>query len=230
MTADERELERFRAELTGYCSRMLGSPADGEDAVQEALVRAWRGLGRLERRARLRTWLYSIATNVCLDMLSRRARRPSAGLVGAAWPPAGLDGPEREAAIEAVAGGSGLAEADPAELAARRETVRQALLASFRHLPPRQRAALLLCEVLGWRAGEAADLLGTSATSVRSALQRARATLAAVDAAEGAGGSLRPRDSDLIARYVAALEGDEVEALASLVREDAAVAIGAAAA
>ncbi len=217
LTPVELELERYRAELTGYCNRMLGSPSEAEDAVQDTLVRAWRGLGRLERRARLRSWLYSIATNVCRDMLSGGARRASA------WPPAGPDrDAEAVAGIGPYAGGIAAPDADPAEIAARRDTVRRAFLAAFQHLPPRQRAALLLCEVLRWRAVEVAELLGTSAAAVRSALQRARATLAAVDAgAAGPARSLRPHERDLMARYVAAFVRDEVGELAALIRQDA---------
>jgi RNA polymerase sigma-70 factor (ECF subfamily) len=222
VTPVEDELERYRTELTGYCNRMLGSSFEAEDAVQDTLVRAWRGLGRLERRARLRAWLYSIATNVCLDMLSRAARR------AATWPPAGDDRDvEALAGVEPSAGGIAAPEADPAEIAARRETVRQAFLAAFQHLPPRQRAALLLCEVLRWRAAEAAELLGTSAASVRSALQRARATLAAADLGTAIpAGSLHAADGGLMARCVEALERDDVEGLAALIREDATTSAG----
>jgi len=219
----EQELDRYRTELTGYCNRMLGSPFEAEDAVQDTLVRAWRGLGRLERRAKLRAWLYSIATNVCLDVLNGRARRASAGDLGPARSRAGLDGDvQAEVWIEAAPDGVAPGEGDPAEIAARRETVRLAFLAAFQHLSPRQRAALLLCEVLRWRASEAAELLGTSVASVRSALQRARAALAAMDVGPGdPGPSLKPSDRELMARYGVALERDEMEELVSLIREDA---------
>jgi RNA polymerase sigma-70 factor, ECF subfamily len=157
MNGAEQELERHRRELTGYCARMLGSPFEAEDAAQEALARAWRGLGGLDRRAALRAWLYRIATNVCRDMV--KARQPTHGI---------------ETAIDVPAP----VEDDPAEVATRREAVRLAVAAAHRRLTPRQRAALILCEVLGWRASEAAGLLDTGVASVTSALQRARATLA----------------------------------------------------
>jgi RNA polymerase sigma-70 factor (ECF subfamily) len=197
------ELERHRGELTSHCTRMLGSAAEAEDAVQEALVRAWRGLGRLERRATLRAWLYRIATNVCLDMLAGQARRPL---------------PVDPALPEAVPAGD-----DPAEIAARREMARLAMTAALRHLAPRQRAALILCEVLRLRAAEAAELTGSSVASVTSALQRARAALAARGAsAADPAPALRAGDLDLLRRYLDALARDDVRALASLASEDVA--------
>ncbi len=193
-------LEQHRSELTGYCRRMLGSSFDAEDAVQDTLVRAWRGLDRLERRATLRAWLYRIATNVCRDML--RAR-PEAHAVGPA-----LDAPAPAAD-------------DPAEVAAWRDAVRLALAAAILHLSPRQRAALILCEVLRWRASEAADLLGTSVASVTSALQRARATIAARDVrAADLDAPLDPGDRELLSRYAEAFERDDMDELAALVHED----------
>ncbi len=210
MTPIERELERHRPELTGYCRRMLGSPTEAEDAVQDTMVRAWRGLGRLERRGTLRAWLYRIATNVCVDMLNGRAR--SAHPMGLA-PTWSERAPDRLVAPEG----------DPAELAASRETVRLALGAALRHLSPRQRAALILCEVLRWRAGEVAELLETSVASVNSALQRARAALAAtgISAADPA----PPLDASaraLLARCLDAFERDDVHGLARLLQEDVA--------
>jgi len=145
--------EAHRAALTGHCYRMLGSAVDADDAVQETMVRAWRSAERFDGRAALRTWLYRIATNVCLDALTERSRR--------ALP----------------------ADADPAERVVLRQSIRLAFVAALQHLPPKQRAALLLTEVLGWSVGEVADGLDTSTAAVHSALQRARATLAALDPA-----------------------------------------------
>ena len=173
----ELQLEEHRAELTAYCYRMLASPFEAEDAVQETMIRAWRGLSRFEGRAALRSWLYRIATNVCLDMLkgvsAARARWISA------FERAGRGEPEHPA-------GSDLGRADPdgsrpsgdpAAVTEARETIRLAFVAALQHLPPRQRAVLILCEVLRWKASEVAELLETSVASVNSALQRARATL-----------------------------------------------------
>jgi RNA polymerase sigma-70 factor, ECF subfamily len=210
----EQRLEEHRAELTAYSYRMLGSPFEAEDAVQETFIRAWRGFDRFEGRAALRSWLYRIATNVCLDMLSGRERRAR---------PMDL-GPAREP-IEANL--STLPEAtwiqptpdpDPAELAISRDTIRLAFVAALQHLPPRQRAVLILCEVLRWKAAEVAELLETSVASVNSALQRARTTLASANLHEPDAGEV---DQDLLARYVKAFEGYDMEALTSLIREDA---------
>ena len=200
--AVERELERHRPELTGYCRRILGSPFEAEDAVQEAMVRAWRGLDRLERRATLRAWLYRIAANVCSDMLQGRARRASA------------------MAIEPEPDGPAAAEEDPAEIAASRESVRLALGIALAHLPPRQRAALILCEVLRWRASEVADLLETSVASVTSALQRARATLAARDGGADGARMLAAPQRKLLAGYVDAFERHDMTRLTSLIHAD----------
>jgi RNA polymerase sigma-70 factor (ECF subfamily) len=221
---DLAEIEQHRRELTGYCYRMLGSGFEAEDAVQETMVRAWKNIDGFEGRSALRSWLYRIATNVCLDMLrsrQRRARPMDLGPSGTAE--AFLGAPLPEAAwIQPIPDDRVLPEdGDPAELTAARETIRLAFVTALQHLPARQRAVLILREVLKWRASEVAELLDTSVPSVNSALQRARATLAArpvdVDAAE-------PADADqqaLIARYVDAFERYDVSELVTLLRDDA---------
>jgi RNA polymerase sigma-70 factor, ECF subfamily len=221
----ELQLEQHRAELTAYCYRMLASPFEAEDAVQETFLRAWRSLDHFQGRAALRSWLYRIATNVCLDMLHGRQRRARPMDLGPAREPveANLNAlPEvtwiQPAPDELVVP----EEADPAEVTAARETVRLAFIAALQHLPPRQRAVLILCEVLRWRAAEVAELLETSVASVNSALQRARATLKAnkVSASE-APPSVDEADEELLARYVAAFEAYDMDALTSLIKEDA---------
>lgn len=181
MPVDAAELEVHRAALTGHCYRILGSPADAEDAVQEAMVRAWRSRDRFEARASLQTWLYRIATNVCLDTLSDRSRRARPMEEG----PAGTvdDALEtrprthwREPIPDALALPSG---SDPLEQTMLRQSIRLAFVAALQHLPPRQRAALLLADVLGWSSAEIAECLEMSAAAVNSALQRARGTMAA---------------------------------------------------
>ena len=208
----EQQLEQHRSELTAYCYRMLASPFEAEDAVQETFIRAWRGFDRFEGRAALRSWLYRIATNVCLDMLNGRERRAR---------PMDL-GPAREAVIENL---NALPEAtwiqpipDPAQVAVSRDTIRLAFVAALQHLPPRQRAVLILCEVLHWKAAEVAELLDTSVASVNSALQRARATLADADLTAA---DSRPFDEELLARYVKAFEAYDMDALTALIQEDA---------
>ena len=173
----ERELESHRRELTGYCYRMLGSAFDAEDAVQETMVRAWRGIDRFEGRAALKSWLYRIATNVCIDMLNGKERRIRPLELGE---PGGLDSPlttRSEASwLEPIPDGQILpSDGDPAQLAEERETLRLAFVAALQHLPPQQRAVLILREALRWRANEVAELLDTSVASVNSSLQRARA-------------------------------------------------------
>ncbi len=216
-------LEGHRAELTAYAYRMLGSAFEAEDAVQETMIRVWRGIDRFEGRSALRSWLYRIATNVCLDMLKgrqRRARPMDLGPAGTAEVP--LSDPRSEATwIEPIPDGRVVPEdGDPAELAESRESIRLAFVAALQHLPPRQRAVLILREVLRWKASEVAELLDTTVVSVNSALQRARASLAATDAeAEPS-----PMDDDqraLLARYVDAFERYDMDALTSLLREDA---------
>ncbi len=216
------DLDAYRRELTGYCYRMLGSPADAEDAVQEAMVRAWRSLESFEGRSSLRSWLYRIAHRVCLDSLAGRRRRalPMDLSPGASAPVASsLGEPLAEAAwVEPFAG---TAADDPAEAAVLRESVRLAFVAALQHLPARQRAVLILREVLRWSAAEVAELLGTSVASVNSALQRARATLAEKHLDETRSPDpLDAGDAELLARYVSAFERYDMAALVSLLRED----------
>jgi RNA polymerase sigma-70 factor (ECF subfamily) len=219
------ELDGYRRELTAYCYRMLGSPFEAEDAVQDTLLRAWRSLDRFEGRSALRSWLYRIATNVCLDMLNGRQRRARPMDLGPAWAP---DGPIGDTLpevtwIEPVPDGLVVSEAgDPAQVAQSRETIRLAFVAALQRLPPRQRAALILCEVLGWKAAEAAELLDASVASINSALQRARATLdAGAPSAGDPAPALDEADRELLARYVEAFERYDMEALTSLIHEDA---------
>jgi len=231
---DSREgvvrLERFRVELVGYCYRMLASPFEAEDAVQETLLRAWRNLDRFdEDRTPLRSWLYKIATNVCLDMLrsaQRRARAMDIGPSASAGPDLGRPLPE-SAWVQPIPDSRGLpAHGDPAELVAQRETIRLAFVAALQHLPPRQRAVLILREVLCWKAEEVARLLDTTLASVTSALQRARATLRAVHAAPVEPfGPISQAQRDLLTRYCDAFERYDVETLVSLLHEDAAMSM-----
>jgi RNA polymerase sigma-70 factor, ECF subfamily len=217
------ELERHRRELTGYCYRMLGSPSEAEDAVQETLFRAWRGSDLFERRATLRTWLYRIATNVCLNMLKSSQRRalptdlvsPSCAdaPIGERLPAAAWVEPIPDSLVFSETG-------DPAELAAARESIRLAFVAALQRLPARQRAVLILRDVLGWQAAETADLLGTTVAAVNSALERARATLSADDLGE----PFRPLDQEqkaLLCRYMDAFERFDLDALTSLLHLDA---------
>ncbi len=222
----EARLEEHRGALTGYCYRMLGSPFDAEDAVQETLVRAWRNLDRFEGRSALRSWLFRIATNVCFDMLATRERRARPMDLGPAGAPLleNLSARAGEAWIEPLPDSAlaGDRSGDPAEVAVERETVRLAFVAALQHLPPRQRAVLILCEVLRWQASEVAELLETSVASVNSALQRARATLASRDVSSGGGApALDPDQRELLARYVQAFERYDMDALTQLIHEDA---------
>ncbi|CAN5288362.1 sigma-70 family RNA polymerase sigma factor [soil metagenome] len=221
----EMQLEAHRRELTGYCYRMLGSNFEAEDAVQETMVRAWRGADGFQGRSALRSWLYRIATNVCLDMLKgpqRRARPMDLGPSSMADTTLSPGLPEN-AWVQPVPDARVLpTDGDPAELAASRETIRLAFVAALQHLPPRQRAVLILREVLRWQASEVAELLETSVVSVSSSLQRARATLAAVNVADNTDPT--PVDADqqaLLARYVAAFESYDIDSLVSLLHEDA---------
>jgi RNA polymerase sigma-70 factor (ECF subfamily) len=223
------ELEQYRRELTGYCYRMLGSIFDADDAVQETMLRAWRGLDDFEGRSAARSWLYRIATNVCLDMLrsrQRRARPMDLGPSSTAESPIGPMLPEH-AWVQPVPDSRVLpGDGDPAELAAQRDSVRLALVAALQHLPARQRAVLILREVLRWQATEVADLLDTSVASVNSALQRARATLAARDIASTTStGRPQPMPADqqqqlLLARYVDAFQRYDIDSLVALLHEE----------
>jgi len=207
----EAQLEQHRPELTGYCYRMLASPFDAEDAVQETFIRAWRGYEGFDGRASLRTWLYRIATNVCLDSLSGKERRARPMDLG----PAGAPVLENLRELPEVTWIQPLP--DPAEQVVDRDTIRLAFVAALQQLPARQRAALILCEVLHWKAAEAADLLDTTTASVNSALQRARATLSKADL----GRTDAEVDEELLARYVQAFEEYDVDALTALIHEDA---------
>jgi RNA polymerase sigma-70 factor (ECF subfamily) len=220
----EQQLEQHRAELVAYCYRMLASPFEAEDAVQETFLRAWRGFKGFEGRAALRSWLYRIATNVCLDMLSGRERRARPMDLGPAREPieANLNTLPEATWIQPMPDGLVAPGGDPAEVAVSRETIRLAFVAALQHLPPRQRAVLILCEVLRWQASEVAELLETSVASVNSALQRARATIEASKptAAETTPSVAEP-DRELLARYVDAFERYDMDALTSLIHEDA---------
>jgi RNA polymerase sigma-70 factor (ECF subfamily) len=218
------KLEQHRRELTAYCYRMLASSFEAEDAVQETFIRAWRGYDRFEGRAALRSWLYRIATNVCLDMLNGRERRARPMDLGPSREPveANLHMLPEVTWIEPIPDSRVVSDSDPAELAVARETIRLAFVAALQHLPPRQRAVLILCEVLRWKASEVAELLETSVASVNSALQRARATLEASNvSAADTPPSVDGADAELLARYVEAFERYDIEALTALIHEDA---------
>ena len=220
-----RQLEAHRVELTAYCYRMLGSAFEAEDAVQETFVRAWRGFEAFEGRASFRSWLYRIATNVCLDMKAasqRRARPMDLGPARSADKPLGTP-LEETAWIEPIPDSRVVsASADPVEAAIAKESVRLAFVAALQHLPARQRAILILREVLRWQADEVAELLGTSVPAVNSALQRARATLASKDVAPtGRASELDEQQRALLARYVKAFEQYDMDSLTAVLHEDA---------
>ena len=217
------DLEQYRGELRGYCYRMLGSTFDADDAVQDTMVKAWQGLDRFEGRSSARSWVYRIATNVCLDSLRSRQRRalpmdlagpqPASSPVGEPLP--------QEAWVEPIPDGD-LATGDPAQSAVFRDSVRLAFVAALQHLPPKQRAVLILREVLCWQASEVAELLDTTVASVNSALQRARATLGERNLDDGQrAGPLQEDDRALLARYVEAFEAYDISSLVSLLSEDA---------
>src|SRR3954468_6748689 len=221
----EHRFEDHRSELTAYSYRMLGSPFEAEDAVQETFIRAWRGLDRFEGRAALRSWLYRIATNVCLDMLSgrqRRARPMDLGPARTADGPLGGQLPEVSWLEPIPDARVAPTESDPAAVAESRETLRLAFVAALQHLPARQRAVLILREVLHWKAGEVAELLDTTVVSVNSALQRARAAIATSDISPT--DALEPLDEAqraLLGRYVDAFERYDMDSLVALLHEDA---------
>ena len=221
---DVDELERHRRELTGYCYRMLGSASEAEDAVQETLLRAWRHAGGFERRSSVRSWLYRIATNVCLDMgraVQRRARPmelgPSSAPVeqqlGPMLPECTWITPIADVRVSPEG-------ADPAEVVVNRQSIRLAFVTALQHLPARQRAALILCEVLRWQASEVAELLSTSTAAVNSALQRARATLAALGD-EDLPDAPDAENAELLARYVEAFERYDIDRFVQLLHDDA---------
>lgn len=207
----EEAFEQHRRELVAHCYRMLASPFEAEDAVQETFIRAWRGWEGFEGRAALKSWLYRIATNVCLDMLGGRERRARPMDLG----PSGEPIVENLASLPEITWVEPIP--DPAEQAVQRESVRLAFIAALQRLPARQRAAVLLCEVLRWKASEVAELLDTSVASVNSALQRARATLD--EHADGR--ELDEPDRELLSRYVAAFEAYDLDALTTLIHDDA---------
>jgi RNA polymerase sigma-70 factor (ECF subfamily) len=220
----ERELESYRRELTGYCYRMLGSSFDADDAVQETMLRAWKAAEGFEGRSSLRSWLYRIATNVCLDMLRSAGRRAMPMDLSDPW---SADAPLPETTPESewvspIADERVLPpEADPAELATLRDTVRLAFVTALQRLPARQRAALILCEVLRWQATEAAELLETSVASVNSALQRARATIGASEATSTDDADLDADRKALLDRYVDAFQRYDIDDLLSVIHHDA---------
>jgi len=221
----ELRLEQYRVELTGYCYRMLGSTFEAEDAVQETFLRAWRSYDTFEGRAAFRSWLYQVATNVCVDIVNgkqRRARPMDLGPAQTADKPLGRPLPET-AWIEPIPDGRVMSsENDPAATAEMRDTIRLAFIAALQHLAPKQRAVLILRDVLRWKASEVAQLLGTTVASVNSALQRARATMANAELSSAE--ASRPIDASqtaLLALYVDAFERYDMDLLTSLLHTDA---------
>jgi RNA polymerase sigma-70 factor, ECF subfamily len=223
-TAEVADLETYRGELTGYCYRMLGSAFEADDAVQETLVRAWRALDRFEGRSSLRSWLYRIATNVCIDMAQRPQRRARPMDLGPAstTATATLVAKPEATWLEPIPDGQALGSpGDPADLAVERESIRLAFVAALQHLPARQRAVLILREVLHWQASEVAELLGTSVASVNSALQRARSTLRSHKVAEtDVYAPLDPDQQVLLDRFVEAFEAYDLDKITALLSED----------
>jgi RNA polymerase sigma-70 factor (ECF subfamily) len=217
---------RFRGELLAHCYRMLGSADEAEDLVQETYLRAWRSYDGFEGRASVRTWLYRIATNVCLTAIERRGRRPL---------PSGLGGPAEDAAAPLVAGpevpwlqpfptGQASGPEDPAAVAAARAGIRLAFVAALQYLSARQRALLILRDVLEWPAAEVAELLGTTTTAVNSGLRRARAQLAqALPAEDELAEPAEPDRRAVLDRFAAAIQNADASLLAELLREDVAL-------
>jgi RNA polymerase sigma-70 factor, ECF subfamily len=219
----ELELESHRRELTGFCYRMLGAGSEAEDAVQETMVRAWRAIDGFEGRSSLRSWLYRIANNVCIDMMRSPQRRARPMDMGPATPTAEVvlgDGRPEHEYVQPIADDRVIVlDGDPAQVAASRESIRLAFVAALQHLPARQRSALILCDVLRWHAAEVAELLDTSVASVNSALQRARATMSTLEA-EPLDSTVDPEHRELLARYVDAFERYDIPALVTLLRDD----------
>jgi len=215
------EFESHRRELTGYCYRMLGSGSEAEDAVQETLLRAWRAADRFEGRSSTRTWLYRIATNVCTDMGRSTQRRARPIDIGPARPPDPVhlrDVLPESSWITPIADESVYdIHANPADVAVARDSIRLAFISALQHLPARQRAALVLCDVLRWSAVDAAELLETTTASINSALQRARSTLADPP---GPTSPLSDEQERLLANYVDAFERYDMDALAELMHDD----------
>ena len=220
----EEELEQYRRALTGYCYRMIGSGAEAEDAVQETMVRAWKASDKLHERGALKAWLFRIANNVCLDMLGSAQRRATPMDMG---PSSHADAPlgamlADSAYVRPIADAKVLEPAaDPAELAAEKETLKLAFVAALQHLPARQRAVLILREVLRWQASEVAELLDTSVASVNSALQRARATIEELQLDTSGPAAVEGDQRELLANYVRAFEAYDMSALVALLKEDA---------
>jgi RNA polymerase sigma-70 factor (ECF subfamily) len=217
------DLEQHRRALTGYCYRMLGSFFEADDAVQETMVRAWRGIDGFEGRSALRSWLYRIATNVCLDLLRGRERRALPVDLGPSSTADTTLGPmlPEHTWVQPIPDGRALPDGDPAELAVARETIRLAFVTALQRLPARQRAVLILREVLRWQATEVAELLETSVASVNSALQRARATLAARDIDASHPPAVDSDHQALLAQYVDAFERYDINRLVTLLHDDA---------
>jgi RNA polymerase sigma-70 factor, ECF subfamily len=223
-TATTGDLEFYRRELTGYCYRMLGSAFEADDAVQETMLRAWKAADGFEGRSSLRSWLYRIATNVCLDVLRGEKRRALPMDLGPASPPVESylrPSPAEDLWVTPIPDARVVPEhGDPAEIAAARDSVRLAFVTALQHLPPRQRAALILCEVLKLPAVEAATVLDSSVASVNSALQRARTALAALPEHQRPC-AVEPENAELLAKYVDAFQRYDMKALLTLLREDA---------
>jgi RNA polymerase sigma-70 factor, ECF subfamily len=218
------KLEEYRRELTGYCYRMLGSGFEADDAVQETMLRAWRAADGFEGRSSVRSWLYRIATNICLDMLRGRQRRALPMDLGPSSPPVEAllgDWSTDDIWISPIADDRVLPEhGDPADIAVARDTIRLAFITALQHLPARQRATLILCEVLRMPAAEAAATIGTSVPAVNSALQRARATLAALPEDQRPV-AVEADQEHLLASYVDAFERYDLDKLLTLLHDDA---------
>lgn len=218
----ERELALLRKPLLGYCYRMLGSVLEAEDAVQETMMRAWRSSGRLDDPSGLRPWVYRIATNVCIDATAARRRRAlPMDLVAAADPLSGLGAPLPESTWVQPFPSASTGD-DPSDLAVSRESVRLAFVAALQYLLPRQRAVLILRDVLCWKAAEVAELLDTSVDAVNSTLRRARAALTQVHPT-GDADSGEPIDTQLLERFVVAFEAFDIDAIVSMLHHDAVI-------